>query len=77
MQMNFATYQEAANVTPSDTIDTAFRALFVGGAGNVKLTTAAGNTLTITGVTAGSVLPIEGTRVWNGSTTATNMVALR
>jgi hypothetical protein len=71
--------QHAANVTPSDTVDLAnnTRYLFVGGAGNIKVTTVGGETLTITGVIAGSVLPLRVKRVFaTGGTTATNMVGL-
>lgn len=68
---------DAAAVTPSDTghIGNA-RALYVGGAGNVKVVTAAGTTVTFTGVQAGSVLPVRATRVFSTDTTATNIVAI-
>jgi hypothetical protein len=52
------------------------RALFVGGAGNVKLTTIAGENVTFTGVLAGSILPVAFQRIWSTGTTATNMVGL-
>ena len=67
-------------VTPSDDTDlTGARALFVGGAGNLAIRTTQGAsntaTVTLTGVTAGSIIPIQVTRVM-AATTATNIVAL-
>lgn len=67
-----------AAVTPHDTNDLAFttRYVFVGGAGNLRVIDEAGNTVTLTGVTAGSLLPIRVTRILSTSTTATNIAAL-
>lgn len=69
-------YQGGAAVTPSDSGSLVFNGLFVGGAGAVKLDCADGRTLTITGITAGSIIPIAGTRVYSTGTTATNIAAL-
>lgn len=68
-----------AAVTPSDTVGFGFTSfgLYVGGAGNVVAVMANGETLTFNGVTAGTLLPIQVTRVNATSTTATNIVALR
>jgi hypothetical protein len=69
--------QDAAVVTTSDTADQGLvRGLFVGGAGNVSLVTAIGNTVVFTGVLAGSILPVRCTKVRSTGTTATNIVAL-
>ena len=69
--------QDAAVVTPSDTADQGnVRGLYVGGAGNVSIVTAAGNTCVFTGVTAGSILPVRCTKVRSTGTTATTIVAL-
>jgi hypothetical protein len=71
-------------VTPTDNtrIETT-RGVFVGGAGNLVVKfadvadpTVAGNTVTLTGVTAGSILPIQINCVMSTSTTATSIVAL-
>ena len=43
---------------------------------NVKVTTKGGETLIITGLVAGQVLPLRITRVHSTSTTATNLCAL-
>ncbi len=69
---------DAFSITPHDSneLSQVTRALFVGGAGNINLTTAAGTTLVFTGVTAGSILPIQASKVLSTSTTATNIVGL-
>ena len=68
----------AAAVTPNDSADLAAtsRALYVGGAGNVRVTTAGGDTVTFTGVPAGAILPVRVRRVFSTSTTATTILAL-
>ena len=67
----------AAAVTPSDTVDLTneTRALYVGGAGDLSVETIAGNTITLAGAVAGSVIPIRVKRVNSTNTTATNIVA--
>ena len=67
----------AAAVTPSDSKDltATTRALLVGTAGDVKVTTLGGQTVVIAAAPAG-LLPIQATRVWAGGTTATNLTAL-
>lgn len=69
---------DAAAVTPHDTNDLTFttKAIFVGGAGNLKVKTLVGNDVTFTGVTAGTVLQIHAQRVYSTGTTATNIVAM-
>ena len=65
-------------VTASDSTDlTGARGLLVGGAGNlaVRMINAPDTTVTITGVTAGAILPLRVTRVM-AATTATNITAL-
>lgn len=69
---------DGAVVTPSDTGSLgSVRGLFIGGEGNVRVLTSAGTDLTFTGVPAGFILPIQCSRVYNTSTTATNIVALK
>lgn len=67
----------AAAVTPSDTalLPTSSKRLWVGGAGNVKLTTTGGSTVTYTAVPAGTYLRVRVQQVFATGTTATNMVA--
>jgi len=69
----------AAAVTPNDSTDLTIspaRALYIGGAGNISVDTAAGDTVTFSGVTAGMILPVSVKRVRSTSTTATLIVAL-
>jgi hypothetical protein len=64
-------------VTQSDTADIDKRngeyprALWVGGAGNVKLTTPDGVDAVFEGVAAGTLLPVQTRRVWDNGTTVT------
>jgi len=78
-----AAYKGVA-VTPADNtrINTT-RAVYVGGAGNLVVKfadvtdpTAAGNTVTLTGVLAGVIYPLQVNCINSTSTTATNIVAL-
>ena len=68
----------AAAVTPNDSADltNTSRALYIGGAGNVQVTTAGGDTVTFTGLAAGTILPVRVRRIWSTSTTATTILAL-
>jgi hypothetical protein len=85
MADNFASFQpglgdpltDGVAVTPSDsTVLTTTRAIFVGGAGNLAVILSSGTTLVLTGVTAGTLLPLRCTKVKSTSTTATNIAAL-
>lgn len=60
-------------VTPDNALifTTQPRALYVGGAGDVRVVTWGGDTVTITGVPAGTLLPISVKQVLSTSTTAT------
>jgi hypothetical protein len=65
-------------VTPGDsTTLPATRGLWIGGAGNVAVVFA-GDTaaVTLSGATAGSLIPIQVTKVMSTNTTATSIVAL-
>ncbi len=67
----------AAAVTPSDSVALTYasKRLWVGGAGNVTLITVGGETVTYTGVPAGSYLRVRANQVKATGTTATNIVA--
>ena len=69
-------YAEA--VTPSDTVSLTIssRALYIGGAGNLTVLTVGGQTVTFTGVLAGSIIPIRVSRVNATVTTATSIVSI-
>lgn len=69
-------------VTKSDTVaDPAgpFRGIVIGTAGIIKVTMASGETRTIpSGVLAAGVIhPLSFTRVWNGTTTATDIYGVK
>ncbi len=68
----------AAAVTKSDA--TVFappaRGLYVGGAGDVAVTTVGGDVVTFVGVLAGTVLPVYVTKVMATNTSATSIVRL-
>lgn len=74
----------AAAVTPSDTVNIPAVTggtnngcvLYVGGSGNIKVTTVGGDDVVFVGLSAGQFVPVQVKRVWSTSTTATNIVAL-
>lgn len=78
-----AVADNAVAVVPSDSTDlpTSAYGLFVGGAGDIKVTMIGGSTVdgkvvTFAGVSAGQFLPINVVRVWATGTTATLILAL-
>jgi hypothetical protein len=67
----------AVAVTKSDsTVLPTTRSLYIGGAGDVAVVTADGQTVTFSAVPVGSVLPIQVTKVMSTNTTATLILAL-
>jgi len=70
--------ERAFAITGNDSTDlTVFpRAIYVGGAGNVKVTTLGGDTVTFSGALAGTILPVRVARVFSTGTTATNLLGL-
>ena len=76
MSDNFQVPSRAAAVTPSDSTQIYASALYVGGAGNVSVVTEGDDTVTFTGVQAGSMLVLRIKQVRSTSTTATNIVRL-
>ena len=71
---------DAIAVTPSDTdvintsADRPVRAIWVGGAGNIVADTYEGNTVTLVGCLAGSLIPLSVKKIYNTNTTATSLV---
>lgn len=65
-------------VTPSDSnlISPEFRALYIGGSGDVRIQDLAGNQTTFKAVPTGLILPVFGNIVFASGTTATFIVAL-
>lgn len=68
---------DAVAITPSDATFVNLIGVFVGGAGNLTVTTAAGNDVTFTGVLAGSQIALGITKVKATGTTATNIVGIK
>lgn len=64
---------DAFAVTPNDGVDLASvtRGIYVGGTGDVSLVTLGGTTVTFSAVPAGTMLPIQATRIKATGTTAT------
>ena len=65
-------------ITPSDSTDEAraFRAIYVGGAGDIVAINDQDQPITFAGALAGSIIPIKSKRVNSTSTTASSLVAL-
>lgn len=68
----------AFNITPGDGADVQYvtRALWIGGAGDIKIATPSGDVVILVGVAAGTLIPIRVSRVYSTSTTATSIVGL-
>lgn len=66
---------DAIAITKSDSTTFDVRALYIGAAGDVVVTTRAGNDVTFKAVPAGSILPIRCTKV-KAATTASEIVGL-
>ena len=68
---------DAVALTKSDTtVFNVCRGLYVGGAGDVAVVTAKGNTVTFKGAVAGTVIPIRCTKLMSTNTSATDVLAL-
>lgn len=72
-----AAFGVAVDISSTDhTLPANSRAIFCGGAGNLKVDLVGGSTITLTGVVAGSTLALRATKVYKTGTTCTNMTAL-
>lgn len=65
-------------ISPSDSanLTSMVRAIYVGGAGNIKLVSPNNTTLEFVGVPAGSILPMMAVKVFNTSTTASLLIGI-
>ena len=68
---------DAAAITPTDGTFVDLIGVFVGGADNLTVRTAAGNLVTFTGVPAGAQIALGIVEVRATSTTATNIVGIK
>ena len=67
----------ATTFTNSDTVNLETPSvIYVGGAGNVKVTTAQGDDTVFIGLQPGQVIPVQVIRVWSSGTTATNLLRI-
>ena len=71
------TYGGAKAITPSDTADNTFSAIYVGGAGSVTVVMESGDTVLFTAPPVGTILPIRVKKVNATGTTATLLVGLQ
>lgn len=72
-------YKTLQAVTPSDETeyDPPFDALWVGGGGDVAVTDTAGNTVTLSGASAGQEIRVAARKVMSTNTDATLIVGMR
>jgi len=75
-QLSSLTPDTAAAVTTSDTAPNVFTRLYVGGAGDVKVVTENGDTVTFKAVPVGTQLQIRVKQVLATGTTATYIVGM-
>jgi hypothetical protein len=77
--------ERAAAVTPSNTANippitggdnNVGCVLYVGGDGDVRVTTYGGDVVTFAGLTAGTFVPVNVVKVWATGTNATDIIAL-
>lgn len=75
---NFSNPKNAGVVVPSDVLNlTNPSKIYVGNGGAIKVTSALGSgTVTLVNIGSGTMLPLVVVKVWSGSTTATNMIAM-
>jgi len=66
------------NVEPSDSVALleVSRAIYVGGAGAIRLIDAAGNIAVFAGLVGGSILPVRTQQILSTGTTATDLVVM-
>lgn len=72
----YSSYSTGKVVTPSDATLLAFKALYVGGTGNVTLIDESGTSVLFSALPVGSYIWCAGSKVMATGTTATLIVAL-
>jgi hypothetical protein len=69
--------QSAIAITPADSdLAHPVRSLYIGGNGNLRVTTINGQDVTFTNISAGTILPVSVRRVWSTNTTSTSILGL-
>lgn len=73
-----APIRSGASITPDDASDLPVlpRAIYIGSGGDIAVTLADGDSVTLTGVPTGALLPLRTQRVRQTGTSATGLVAL-
>lgn len=66
----------ALTLHDSNVLTAPHQALFIGGAGNLKVTLVSGDVVTFNGLAAGSILPVQVKLAWSTGSTATGVLAL-
>ena len=69
--------RDAASVTTDDVTANIFNGLFIGTAGNIKVTTHEGSDVTFNNVGNGEFLPIAVKKIFATGTTASNIIGLK
>lgn len=70
-------YSSAVSITPSDTAEHDIDGFYVGGAGNVAVTTSRGQVVTFTAPPIGTVINLRCKRIMATNTTATLIIGLK
>lgn len=68
---------DAFAITPSDATTQKCQAIYTGTGGAIAVKTEDGTTVTFTGTTAGSILPVKTLQILATGTTATSIVGFR
>ena len=68
----------AMEVTPNDELNLSkyAKTVYIGGDGDLRITTVDDDVVTFTGMKGGSYLPVRVKRIWSTGTTATGIIAL-
>ncbi len=74
--LNFIPFGSAVAVAKSDSTAVDYRALYIGGLGDVTVTTVGGDVVTFSAVPVGTILPVHVTRVM-AATTATLIIGFK
>lgn len=72
----YTNFGSAAAITPSDTAQQTYKAIYVGGAGNLAVEMESGDQVTFTAPPVGTLLPLRVRKVRSTGTTATLLIGL-
>lgn len=69
---SYSIYQEG----PQTGLNNQGAVLYIGGAGNIRVTTSGNDIITFTGIQAGTFFPVNVVKVWSAGTDCTEIIAL-